>query len=59
MFTHDRSPRSVSKSGFRVPEKARAYFQDFKPEAKDEAIANSLFLTWNHFTVAGQVWQGR
>ena len=22
---------------------------DFKPEAKDEAIANSLFLTWHHF----------
>jgi hypothetical protein len=29
--------------------KARAYFSDYKPEAKDEAIANSLFLTWYHF----------
>jgi hypothetical protein len=28
--------------------KARALFSDFKPEAKDEAIANSLFLTWKH-----------
>jgi hypothetical protein len=37
----------------RFPEfrnKARAYFADFTPEAKDEAIANSLFLTWHHFT---------
>jgi hypothetical protein len=37
----------------RFPEfrnKARAYFGDFLPEAKDEAIANSLFLTWHHFT---------
>ncbi len=37
----------------RFPEfrnKARAYFADLKPEAKDEAIANSLFLTWHHFT---------
>jgi hypothetical protein len=29
--------------------KARAYFADYKAEAKDEAIANSLFLTWHHF----------
>jgi hypothetical protein len=28
--------------------KARAYFSDCKPEAKDEAIANSLFLTWRY-----------
>ena len=28
--------------------KARAYFADCKPEAKDEAIANSLFLTWRY-----------
>jgi hypothetical protein len=37
----------------RFPEfqnKARRYFSDYKPEAKDEAIANSLFLTWHHFT---------
>ena len=37
----------------RFPElqnKARAYFADYKPEAKDEAVANSLFLTWHHFT---------
>ncbi|MGO8900529.1 MAG: hypothetical protein ACLQU5_19605 [Isosphaeraceae bacterium] len=37
----------------RFPEfqnKARAYFADYKPEARDEAIANSLFLTWHHFT---------
>ncbi len=37
----------------RFPElrnKARAYFADYKPEAKDEATANSLFLTWHHFT---------
>ena len=36
----------------RFPEfqnKAKAYFQDYKPEAKDEAVANSLFLTWHHF----------
>jgi hypothetical protein len=36
----------------RFPEfqaKARAYFADCKPEAKDEAVANSLFLSWNHF----------
>src|SRR5262249_8535627 len=37
----------------RFPElqsKARAYFADCKPEAKDESVANSLFLTWHHFT---------
>src|SRR5262245_18478716 len=37
----------------RFPEfrnKARAYFSDCMPEAKDEAIANSLFLTWVNFT---------
>jgi hypothetical protein len=36
----------------RFPEfrnKARAYFSDYQPEAKDEAIANSLFLTWYRF----------
>ena len=36
----------------RFPElqsKAKAYFADYKPEAKDEAVANSLFLTWHHF----------
>jgi hypothetical protein len=36
----------------RFPElqsKARAYFADCKPEAKDESVANSLFLTWHHF----------
>ena len=32
-----------------IPEQGKAYFADFKPEAKDEAIANSLFLTWHHF----------
>jgi hypothetical protein len=31
--------------------KARAYFADFTPEAKDEAVANSLFLTWHQVTV--------
>ena len=37
----------------RFPEfqnKARTYFGGYTPEAKDEAIANSLFLTWHHFT---------
>jgi DNA-directed RNA polymerase specialized sigma24 family protein len=37
----------------RFPElqnKARTYFGDYSPEAKDEAVANSLFLTWHHFT---------
>jgi len=31
--------------------KARAltYFADYKPEAKDEALANTLFLTWHNF----------
>ena len=36
----------------RFPEfqnKAKAYFHEYKPEAKDEAVANSLFLTWHHF----------
>jgi len=36
----------------RFPElqsKAKAYFHHFKPEAKDEAVANSLFLTWHEF----------
>jgi hypothetical protein len=36
----------------RFPElqnKAKAYFADCKPEAKDESVANSLFLTWHHF----------
>jgi hypothetical protein len=37
----------------RFPEfrnKAQAYFRDYTPEAKDEAVANTLFLTWHHFT---------
>lgn len=29
--------------------KAHAYFGDYTPEARDEAVANSLFLTWHHF----------
>jgi hypothetical protein len=29
--------------------KAKAYFDDYRPEAKDEAVANSLFLAWHHF----------
>jgi hypothetical protein len=36
----------------RFPElqsKAKDYFDDSWPEAKDEAVANSLFLTWHHF----------
>jgi hypothetical protein len=36
----------------RFPElqsKAKAYFDDYRPEAKDEAVANSLFLTWHHW----------
>jgi hypothetical protein len=44
----------------RFPEfqvKAKAYFADCKPEAKDEAVANSLFLAWHHF--ASLVEQGR
>ena len=35
----------------RFPEfqnKARVFFAYYKPEAKDEAVANSLFLTWHH-----------
>jgi len=34
--------------------KARAYFADFTPEAKDEAVANSLFLAWHQLTVLVQ-----
>jgi hypothetical protein len=30
--------------------KARVYFGDYKPKAKDEAIANSLFLTRHHIS---------
>jgi hypothetical protein len=44
----------------RFPEfqgKARAYFADCKPEARDEAVANSLFLTWN--CLVSLVEQGR
>jgi hypothetical protein len=36
----------------RFPElqyKARSYFRLCSPEARDEAVANSLFLTWYHF----------
>jgi hypothetical protein len=36
----------------RFPElqsKAKAYFRDYTPEAKDEAIAAVLFLTWHYF----------
>ena len=36
----------------RFPEfnnKARKYFSDYKPEARDEATANVLFLTWHNF----------
>jgi hypothetical protein len=29
--------------------RARRYFHDYQPEARDEAIANSLFLTWYQF----------
>jgi hypothetical protein len=30
--------------------RARIYFGDYTPEARDEAVANSLFLTWLHFS---------
>jgi hypothetical protein len=29
--------------------KARAYFRDYTPEARDEAVSNSLYLTWHNF----------
>jgi hypothetical protein len=29
--------------------RARSYFHDYQPEARDEAVANALFLTWYHF----------
>jgi hypothetical protein len=44
----------------RFPEfrnKARKWFRDFGPEARDDAVANSLFLTWHYFP--GLVEQGR
>jgi len=37
---------------------ARAYFEEGKypPEAKDEAVANTLFLTWHNETMSVPPW---
>jgi hypothetical protein len=50
MFT---MPEARARFEVRFPEfrnKAQAYFRDYTPEAKDEAVANSLFLTWHYVT---------
>lgn len=30
-------------------DRAQLYFRDYKPEARDEAVANTLFFTWEDF----------
>ena len=47
---HDRVRVRFEERFPELQNKARAYFEDCKPEAKDEAVANSLFLTWHHLT---------
>ena len=50
MFTMTEARARFEERFPELQNKARAYFEGFKPEAKDEAIANSMFLTWHHFT---------
>jgi hypothetical protein len=49
MFTMTEARARFEERFFELQNKAKAYFVDYKPEAKDEAVANSLFLTWHHF----------
>ena len=44
MFTMTKARARFEKRFPEFQNKAKAYFADFKPEAKDEAAANSLFL---------------
>jgi hypothetical protein len=49
MFTMTEARARFEERFTELQRKAKAYFVDYKPEAKDEAVANSLFLTWHHF----------
>ena len=57
MFTMSEARTRFEERFQELQNKARSYFGDYTPEKKDEAIANSLFLTWHHFT--GLVRKGR
>jgi hypothetical protein len=49
MFTMDQARTRFEERFSELQNKAKAYFNDCRPEARDEAVANSLFLTWHHF----------
>jgi hypothetical protein len=49
MFTMDQARARFDERFRELQSKAKAYFKDYRPEAKDEAVANSLFLTWHHY----------
>ena len=49
MFTMDQARARFEEQFPELQSKAKAYFDDYRPEAKDEAVANSLFLAWHHF----------
>jgi hypothetical protein len=49
MFTMDQARARFEERFRELQSKAKAYFDDYRSEAKDEAVANSLFLTWHHF----------
>jgi hypothetical protein len=49
MFTMDQARARFEERFPELQSKAKAYFDDYRPEAKDEAVANSLFLAWHHF----------
>src|SRR5262245_21453756 len=50
MFTMNDARARFEERFLEFRNKAGTYFGGYTPEAKDEAIANSLFLTWHHFT---------
>jgi hypothetical protein len=49
MFIGMSEARARFEERFReLQDRARGYFRDYEPEARDEAVANSLFLTWHY-----------
>jgi hypothetical protein len=49
MFTMDQARARFEERFRELQNKARAYFRDYTPEARDEAVSNSLYLTWHNF----------
>jgi hypothetical protein len=49
MFSMDQARSRFEERFPELQSKAKAYFDDYRPEAKDEAVANSLFLAWHHY----------